>query len=542
MDNIVFLFTKFYFFFIILFLLGRAFIIINSKIFNLNFHEDSKLQGVDTQIFYPVLGMFFLGNFLYIFNYFLPLKNKLSYLILLFIFINFKHPIYYEKLKGILKTLPIYTVLLATSYDINFHYDAGLYHLNNQLWLNESNIVAGFSNIYGPYGVSSIYEYLSAFLWLDRSFMLVHFLSLIFIGFFYTFLLYNLIYNKNKHLFAGSFLLLIYSIFDNFGFSGGRNGFVNLQSIGKQDLAISVLFLVTSSLLTISILKKSFKIQELVIYSVLSLFIFQLKISGFSIAFIYFVYIYFYAKDNEISLLSLFNILKIYVILFFTWLIKSLIHTGCLIFPYEPSCLSSLKWVNKEYITNIENITVNFSNSYYFRDSLYTWGKEYISIPINFTVFMNFFISVFALLILSKILFFKSNELNKNKIIIPIVSLSILFYLRFGPDVRYISGLMMFLVFCVGIDRKIKIEIPKLILITVFIFSLLAFPKLQSYKSIDVFRNPSVSVPEESMRQLFDRLAPASGDQCWINIDCSANLENFKIDTSGYFKVATLNN
>ena len=159
MDNIVFLFTKFYIFFVILFLLGRAFIIINSKIFNLNFHEDSKLQGVDTQIFYPVLGMFFLGNFLYIFNYFLPLKNKLSYLILLFIFINFKHPIYYEKLKGILKTLPIYTVLLATSYDINFHYDAGLYHLNNQLWLNESNIVAGFSNIYGPYDKFDLEKY-----------------------------------------------------------------------------------------------------------------------------------------------------------------------------------------------------------------------------------------------------------------------------------------------------------------------------------------------------------------------------------------------
>ena len=145
-------------------------------------------------------------------------------------------------------------------------------------------------------------QYMSIYLhFCARSFIHVGtFLSLIFIGFFYTFLIYNLIYNKNKHLFAGSFLLLIYSIFDNFGFSGGRNGFVNLQSIGKQDLAISVLFLVTSSLLTISILKKSFKIQELVIYSVLSLFIFQLKISGFSIAFIYFVYIYFYAKDNEI--------------------------------------------------------------------------------------------------------------------------------------------------------------------------------------------------------------------------------------------------
>ena len=158
MDNIVFLLIKFYIFFVILFLLGRAFVIINSKIFKLNFHEESKLQGIDTQIFYPVLGMFFLGNFLYIFNYFLPLKNKLSYLIFVFIFINFKHPIYYQRLKSIVISLPIYTILLATSYDINFHYDAGLYHLNNQLWLLESNIVAGFSNIYGPYGVSSIYE------------------------------------------------------------------------------------------------------------------------------------------------------------------------------------------------------------------------------------------------------------------------------------------------------------------------------------------------------------------------------------------------
>ena len=542
MDNIVFLLIKFYIFFVILFLLGRAFVIINSKIFKLNFHDESKLQGIDTQIFYPVLGMFFLGNFLYLFNYFLPLKNKLSYLIFVFIFINFKHPIYYQRLKSTVISLPIYTILLATSYDINFHYDAGLYHLNNQLWLLESNIVAGFSNIYGPYGVSSIYEYLSAFLWLDHSFMLVHFLSLIFVGFFYSFLFYNLIYNKNKHLFAGSFLLVIFSIFDNFGYSGGRNGFVNLQSIGKQDLAISILFLVTGSLLIISVLKKSFKIQELVMYSILSLFIFQLKISGFSITFIYFFYVYSYAKSNGISLFSLLNILKIYIILFFMWLIKSIIHTGCLIFPYEPSCLSSLKWVNKEYIKNIENITVNFSNSYYFGDSLYIWGKDYISIPINSTVFMNFFISVLALLIVAKILFSKLNELNKNKVIVPIIIVSILFYLRFGPDIRYISGLMMFFVFCIGIDRQIKIPIPKLILTTLFIFSLLAFPKLQSYKSIDVFRNPTVSVPEESMRKLFGRLAPASGDQCWININCSANLENFNIDTSGYFKIVTLNN
>ena len=69
MDNIVFLLIKFYIFFVILFLLGRAFIIINSKIFKLNFHEESKLQGIDIQIFYPVLGIFFLGNHYFTYIY-----------------------------------------------------------------------------------------------------------------------------------------------------------------------------------------------------------------------------------------------------------------------------------------------------------------------------------------------------------------------------------------------------------------------------------------------------------------------------------------
>mgnify|MGYP001163566638 FL=1 len=540
MDNVLFLIIKFYIFFIFLFLLGRAFLLINTKIFGLNIKKESKVQGIDIDIFYPVFGIFFLGNFLYIFNYFFPLKSNFSYLIVVFILFNFIEPFDIKRLKGLFLTLPFYIVLLVSSYDINFHYDAGLYHLNNQLWILESNIIAGFSNIYGPFGVSSIYEYVSAFLWIDQSFMLLHFLNLIFIGFFYTFLFYNLIYNKNKSLFTGSVLLIFYSIFDNFGFSGGRNGFINIQSIGKQDLAIAVLFLVTGSLLLVSILKKSFKEEELVVYSILSLFIFQLKISGFAIAFIYFFYLYCFIKVNKLSFFSAINKIRFYIVLLLAWIAKSIVHTGCLIFPYEPSCFSSLEWVNREYLRNIENVTVNYSSSYFFGDSLLIWGKNYFSIPINATVFMNYLISLLGLFLFSKAFFKKTNEFEKNKVIIPLVIISILFYLRFGPDVRYLSGLMMLIVFCLGLDYDINIKIPNMIFSALLLFSLLMVPKLQSYKSIDLTRNPSVLMPEESMKKLHGRLAPESGDQCWVNINCSSNLENYKINTSGYFKIVTL--
>ena len=59
-------------------------------------------------------------------------------------------------------------------------------------------------------------------------------------------------------MYSGSLFIVLYSIFDNVGFGGGRNGFITIQSIGKQDLSISVLFLSVSAILLTSILKRSY--------------------------------------------------------------------------------------------------------------------------------------------------------------------------------------------------------------------------------------------------------------------------------------------
>ena len=125
------------------------------------------------------MGIVFAGYILVISNFFLPLSNLFIYVILVALLVpnlleiqinfnfSFTNVIYYLIIPGI---------LIFSTFDIPFHYDAGYYHLNTQNWLRESNIVLGFVNIFWPFGMSSIYEYLSAVLWVSADFVFLHFL------------------------------------------------------------------------------------------------------------------------------------------------------------------------------------------------------------------------------------------------------------------------------------------------------------------------------------------------------------------------------
>tara|TARA_X000000368_G_scaffold417249_1_gene413128 strand:- start:4074 stop:5699 length:1626 start_codon:yes stop_codon:yes gene_type:complete len=536
MDSFFFLAIKFYFLFFLFTFSGRSLMVIFSKSFLNKKSDDIEIQGIDIQIFYPLIGMFLIGNYLNLINIFLPLKSNFSFLFLLILFINFYEKVNINKLRIFSYVSLLYLVLLVSSYDINFHYDAGLYHLNNQLWLLESNAIKGFSNIYGAFGVSSIHEYISAFLWLDTTFISLHFINLIFIGSLYFFLVYGLMITKNKLFYAPSLFLLLFSIFDNFGLSGGRNGFVNIQSVGKQDAPIGILFLITSALILSSLIKKSFSTDELLIYSLFALFIFQLKISGFAIIFIYSIYLYYFYLDKNKSIDKLTKPLSIYAVLFGLWIFKSLIHTGCLIFPFSSSCFTNLEWVNLNYIKTIEDVTVNFSSSYYFNSSFLDWANTYLDNEINFVVLSNYVISL-ALILIIKYVFFDKKKLGNTSVLVSsFVFFNILFLLRFGPDLRYLIGLQMLIIFIVGLYSETRINVNKYVIFFLLITSIILVPRLQSYKTFNFLDNPSIELPIQEMSYKFERLYPETGDQCWANIECSANRENYFIDDSEFFK------
>ena len=128
-----------YFDFHISFFIGRGFVILTNKI---NFLNKNKLPKIfletKSSILYPIIGCLILGNVLIILNFFVGLNN----VIVLFFLGLLSLPNLFEinkitikkafTLEKLINYLIIPSILLISSSDINFHYDAAYYHLNHQ--------------------------------------------------------------------------------------------------------------------------------------------------------------------------------------------------------------------------------------------------------------------------------------------------------------------------------------------------------------------------------------------------------------------------
>ena len=542
MDNFFVVLFKFYILLFLFFLFGRAFMVIFSKKYLKVSSDNINIHGISIFTLYPVLGFFIFGNLLFIINFLIPLKNNGISLIFIFLIFNIFEKVNLIELKKYFKYSLVSILLLISSYNINFHYDSGLYHLNNQLWLRDSNIIQGFSNIYGAFGVSSLYEYVSAYLWIDQSLILLHLINILFILTFFIFIFNGLINSKSELIKSSSFFLLLFSLLDNVGVSGGRNGFFAIQGIGKPDVTIAILFIITSILMFASLLKNRYKRHELFIFSMLSLLIFQLKVSGVTIGFIYLIYVINYFREKSSSNKDEIKIFGFFFIPFILWIIKTFIHTGCIIFPLTTTCFSKFDWVNKRYINTIEEISVGYSFSYDFQSSFIEWATNYLDINSNRIIFVNYGISILIILVVRQLFFKKNNKEILNLKVVGFIIFNIIFYLRFGPDVRYLIGIQLFIIGALGFSRIINYSIPNFMFVILIVLSTALVPRLDSYKSFSVFGSVNIYIPPSETKETFSRLSPLNGDQCWINIDCSANKEEYLIDNTKFFKVVTLKN
>ena len=534
-DNFFFFALKFVVFFILFFLVGRGFLILFSKKIAV---DDLKVSGLNIYIFYPVLGVIVFGNYLFLLNFFLPLNTLLIFLILLMLIPNLQSVPTYKLFKKSFRNFFLYLLLLIPSYDLSYHYDAGLYHLNYQALLRESNIVLGISNIYGPYGIGSIYDYISAALWFDVSFVLLQFVNLLFIILFYELLTNILFTRKNKLLNHAGLALLLFSILDNFGYGGGRNGFLYIQSLGKQDTALAVLYFVTVVLIVLSISKKEFTHIEILIPTMFSLFILQLKVSGVTIILFYLFYVYKVIQNKGLKSSSLFSILSV-TLLGILWSLKSLLQTGCLIYPLEISCINNISWFNKEYTKITLESAQAFSISYDFNSSFVGWIERFIDYEINQIIIYNFLISFLIIYFI----FFKQNTFNSSNTIFPIISLSmfnIFFFLYYGPHLRYLIATQLLLVFLVGYSRTPRIQIHSTTIYVAVIFSIVSLVRLNSYKSFDAFSHPRHDIPVPELASYNNRFIPKEGDQCWSVSECSPNLQSYKIEKFGFFQKVSL--
>ena len=549
------LLLKYALFFIVFHLSGKSTIKIYEFVSKRKVPQE--ILFTNTKIIYPILGLFSIGNLLVFFNFFLPLENNYVYLILLvfnlpaLIDLNIKFKF---DLITLIKYLALPTILVISTFDTSFNYDAGYYHIYHQAWLRESNLILGFVNIFWPLGMSSIYEYLSAILWFDTSFVLLHFLNLIFIHFFYNFIFENIINNVHSDLKVASIFLLIYSFLDNFGIGGGRNGFIYIQGVGKQDIAVGILFFFISIVLIKAIKDKHFSNVDIFFISLLILFLYEIKLSSVIIAVIYIMYLRGAYKNNDFKYILFPNIFVISI--FLIWTLKSFLTTACLIFPVTVTCFESMNWYVLGSTESYEGITKFASYSYELSIPFMDWVRETGSFEYRRQVFLNFIFS-FLILCFIKILFFRNKKFDissRNALLLSLsfVILNFLYLLFYGPIPRYAVGVCLLVISLIGFFSKDTFKkIPILLTSTLVVASLFLVVRSSSYLSLlnnEEFRifDPRTNneINNEIGFEPFKNgwVLARDSDQCWSNTRClNAEVELEIIDGQIFKTVYKIN-
>ena len=232
-----------------------------------------------------------------------------------------------------------------------------------------------------------------------------------------------------------------YSFFHPFG-----NGTIlNMLGSPEVDLPASIFFIITVYLL-IKYYEEP-KIETLRLILVSSFLLITIKISYIGV-FLLLLYAIFYKKNN------FYVFEKIYWVLFFglvLWFAKSIIYSGCFIFPLSFTCIPTSWALNINEIKSYSNIVQSFARDtplrLNFTDFEYTlnswkwllpWIKEYflktefllISFLITFAIsiyyifyffynktkinslYKNFYFHIFVLILFNLLIWFKAPEIR----------------------------------------------------------------------------------------------------------------------------------
>lgn len=438
-----------------------------------------------------VNGSIFLSFIAVLFNFFFPLSEYFNSLIYFFILLIFllkikKLKINYILLSQCLLIICFLCFILIFLADAN-RPDSGLYHFPFIGLIANEKIGFGITNINSRFGTISVLQYLQAFnqnILTSINGMIIPpaILSMTI----YTYFFCEIIKSKKENIY--NFFLVFSVIF--FTYKMNRYG-----EYGNDYIPHFIIFYLVSFVLKY---KKNCPINYILLLSVFS---FTLKITSIFIFLIFPLLLYSYKK----KLIFDKNIFFSFSILFI-WITKNIIHTGCLIWPLEQSCIGALEWFN-------------FSNNYnsvsYLASINESWAKGWPDLndktigQQNYLSNFNWFITwinnhglkilkilIFYLLIIFLIFLFlkkdkkKSftiNNLIKNLTVVFFIG-NILWFLKF-PVYRFgISNLVIFLILLLIIlfcKFNIRIEKKKMIYLAFICITIFVMKNLVKLKKFN---------------------------------------------------------
>ena len=386
-------------------------------------------------------------------NFFIPLKNITSVIILLGFFL-FSYFFYNKNYKlSIFKLALISFFLIFISHEQGISYDSQLYHLQTIQLNTDYKTIFGIGNLQPHYGMNSSWHSLLGLL--NNNYLGVNLIYLANIS--VMCFLINEIFRKDLHLNQNlSYIFLTISVIYIFSYSFfhpyGNGTILNNLGSPEVDLVAMIFFIISIYLYLVCKEKKTN--ENFYLFSVSILLVITIKISYIGILLVYLYYVYF----NKTYLIN-----KINIFIFvssFIWFLKSFFLTGCLIFALKNTCLITNWSMNIDAVDSYSKIVQSFARDtplrLKFTDFDYTinsfqwfmpWFKEYFLI----TEFLTISSLIIIVSIIILLLTFLKDKINSNQTknyhldLILLLVLNLVIWMK-APEIRFGYGSIISLV------------------------------------------------------------------------------------------------
>jgi len=417
--------------------------IITSKVLKF---EQLKLNFFEISL----LGIVFSGFIAQIINFFYPINDFIIYLNLVVILLfSFFYKNYYKIffLKKINFIILIFILLAFLNiYGSGFSDDLNHYHYGYIINSDKNNYIVGLSHLHHGYANSSIWLITHSFFNLDYSRLQdIHVVNGLLFFLILTLFTHEILKSINKKqinnyttfiLLILVFVLLKYTRLKEFG-------------IDRPAFLIFYFFLYFYFKNFLSKNWEENLEDKILILVYLSLFLFHVKITFF---FSGIIPIYYIIKNRKFKLFKSIKFIPVYIIVF-SFFLKNILISGCLIYPVPFSCFESLNW-NAKFIAEKWlhlNEVINKSQWVYegsLNETDYIKDFNWLSTWINrnFIELLEFTLTSLIALIVTILGFKKTNlkiykkniALNKDliKILLVVIFISFLFFILKNPVIR----------------------------------------------------------------------------------------------------------
>ena len=357
----------------------------------LSFKLKNKIVGEYRSLNF-LFGIFLIGSTIVAVNFFLPTSSYITYILLFILFgLSYKAII---PAKYILKIILINLIVYPICLKMSFAFDAGLYHLPYQDILRNEKIIFGLANI-PSYGFSSFQEYLGSIVF-SPNFIFHKFIIGSFLSFFCLFLddLRKTKLNFDNIYFYYTLLSLPFL---------SRYFTINTTLTDlSSGLLLVVQFYFAIKIFFLMNIKKEINVDNIQIFILLTFLCVAFKASSLLSVVLFFIIIILSVKSVEFLKLIIFKNIFIFVLIF-SWLLKNIIISGCIVYPIEVSCfeffdwnasetarqerIAAISWARQPYV---DFETTLYSNDWFFNHWIKTYDKFTLSV-----LFLLFLIFIF---------------------------------------------------------------------------------------------------------------------------------------------------